>query len=193
MNEEKESLVASPSQTVGPYLHIGLDTEPLHGCMVGPATAGERIRVRIRVTDGAGVAVPDALVELWQADASGSYVDAADHQNAGPGHAFRGWGRRPTRADGWCEFETIRPGATATPDGGRQASHINVCLFARGMLRHIFTRLYFANDPLLGDDPVLALVPVDRRETLLATPDGDGAWVFEIRIQGEGETVFFDL
>jgi protocatechuate 3,4-dioxygenase alpha subunit len=187
-----ESLVASPSQTVGPYLHIGLDTEPRHGVMIGPNTPGERLRLRVRVLDGAGAPLPDALIELWQADASGRYADAADHPNPDPGEAFRGWGRRPTGKDGWSEFETIRPGVTTAPDGVRQASHINVCLFARGMLRHIFTRVYFANDPMLAGDPVLSLVPEARRGTLLAH-QADGAWAFVIRLQGDGETVFFDL
>lgn len=192
MSRQDESLVASPSQTVGPYLHIGLDTEPRHGVMVGPNTPGERIRVRVRVLDGAGEPLPDALIELWQADASGRFVEVADHSNPDPGEAFRGWGRRPTGKDGWCEFDTIRPGVTTSTDGREQASHINVCLFARGMLRHIFTRIYFAGDPMLAADPVLALVPAPRRETLVAE-QVDGAWEMTIRLQGKGETVFFDL
>jgi protocatechuate 3,4-dioxygenase alpha subunit len=186
-----ETLVATGSQTVGPYLHIGLDTEPRHGVMIGPNTPGERIRLRLRVVDGAGDPLPDALIELWQADANGRYVETADHPNPDPGEAFRGWGRRPTGKDGWCEFETIRPGAT-TADGRQQAPHVNVCLFARGMLRHIFTRVYFAGDPLLADDPVLALVPEARRQTLVAEQAED-AWAMTIRLQGDGETVFFDL
>jgi protocatechuate 3,4-dioxygenase alpha subunit len=192
VSKQNDSLVATPSQTVGPYLHIGLDTEPRHGVMIGPNTRGERIRLRLRVTDGTGSPLPDALIELWQADASGRYVDAADHPDPDPGEAFRGWGRRPTDKDGWCEFETIRPGATTAPDGRQQAPHVNVCLFARGMLRHIFTRVYFAGDPLLDADPVLALVPESRRRTLVAEPT-DGGWAMTIRLQGEGETVFFDL
>jgi protocatechuate 3,4-dioxygenase alpha subunit len=116
----------------------------------------------------------------------------ADHPNPDPGQAFRGWGRRPTDRDGWGTFETVRPGATVAADGRQQASHINVCLFARGMLRHIFTRFYFAGDPLLESDPVLALVPETRRQTLMAE-QADGAWTWTLRIQGEGETVFFDL
>jgi protocatechuate 3,4-dioxygenase alpha subunit len=159
--------------------------------MIGPNTPGERIRVRLRLLDGAGEPLPDALIELWQADAGGRYVEVADHPDPDPGQAFRGWGRRPTDRDGWCEFETIRPGVTTT-DGQTQASHINVCLFARGMLRHIFTRLYFAGDPMLAADPVLALVPASRRHTLVAEPV-DGAWVMTIHLQGGNETVFFDL
>lgn len=192
MSKPTDALVASPSQTVGPYLHIGLDTEPRHGVMVGPHTPGERLRVRIRVLDGAGVPLPDALVELWQADASGRYVEAADHPNSDPGEAFRGWGRRSTGKDGWSEFETIRPGVTTAADSRQQAPHINVCLFARGMLRHVFTRFYFDGDPMLANDPVLLLVPEARRQTLIAR-QADGAWTFVIRLQGAGETVFFDL
>jgi protocatechuate 3,4-dioxygenase alpha subunit len=192
MSNQNNSLVASPSQTVGPYLHIGLDTEPRHGVMIGPNTPGERLRVRIRVLDGVGDPLPDALIELWQADAAGRYVEVADHPNPDPGEAFRGWGRRPTGRDGWSEFETIRPGATTAADGRRQAAHINVCLFARGMLRHIFTRLYFDGDPMLAGDPVLSLVPEARRGTLIAH-QADGGWAFVIRLQGDGETAFFDL
>lgn len=192
MSAVRKPLIAIPSQTVGPYLHIGLDTEPLHGRMYGPETPGERLVLRIRVTDGAGNPVPDALIELWQADAAGEYVDRPDHDNPDPGHSFRGWGRRATNDDGWCEFETIRPGATTAPDGRRLSSHISVCLFARGLLRHLFTRIYFEDDPTLADDPVLALVPEDRRATLVARRDGD-AWIFPLRLQGAGETVFFDL
>lgn len=160
--------------------------------MIGPDTPGDRIRIRLRVLDGAGDPMPDALIELWQADASGQFVEVADHPDAGPGEAFRGWGRRATGKDGWCEFETIRPGAAPVVDGRRQAAHINVCLFARGMLRHVFTRFYFAGDPMLAGDPVLALVPSARRATLMAT-EAAGAWELTLRLQGPGETVFFDL
>src|SRR5690606_9484197 len=143
-----------PSQTVGPYLHIGLDTDPLHGRMIGPDTDGDRIRLRIQVLDGEGQPLPDALVELWQANAAGEYVEQPDHENPDPGFSFRGWGRRPADGDGWCEFETIRPGATQAPDGRTLAPHINVCLFARGMQRHVFTRIYFEDDRSRADDPV---------------------------------------
>lgn len=192
MTDPKDELVATPSQTVGPFFHGGLATEPLLGSMAGPHTKGERLRLRISVFDGAGEPLPDALVELWQADAAGRYAEQPDHPDANPGHAFRGWGRLPTSAAGECTFETIRPGATTAIDGRRQAAHINVCLFFRGIMRHIFTRMYFADDPLLPDDPVLALVPAPRRQTLVAT-HADDMWAFDIRMQGEHETVFFDL
>lgn len=192
MSGPSAPLVAIASQTVGPYLHIGLDTDQRLKRMVGPETPGERLALRIRVLDGAGEPLPDALLELWQANAEGRYVAEADHADADPGQAFRGWGRAASDAGGWCEFTTIRPGPTVAGDGRTQAAHINVCVFARGMLRHIFTRIYFAGDPRLVDDPVLAVVPEARRATLLAHP-ADGAWLFEIRLQGTGETVFFDL
>lgn len=192
MTQRDDPLVASPSQTVGPFFHAGLATEPLLGHMAGPHTRGDRLRLRVRVFDGAGAPVPDALVELWQADASGRYVDEPDHSDSDPGRAFRGWGRLPTDAAGECTFETIRPGAATGSDGRQQAPHINVCLFFRGIMRHIFTRIYFAGDPMLAHDPVMSLVPEGRRPTLVATQTG-GAWAFDIHLQGEHETVFFDL
>ncbi len=191
MTVSVEALVASGSQTVGPFFHFGLATEPQLGLMAGPETEGERIRVRIRVFDGAAVPLNDALVELWQADASGHYVDRPDGDDPAPGASFRGWGRLPTNDAGECEFETVRPGPVAA-EGVVQAAHINVCLFARGMLRHVFTRFYFEGDPMLRQDPVLELVPEVRRTTLIAKAQPD-AWTFDIRLQGPLETVFFDL
>ena len=192
MTESEDQPTATPSQTVGPFFHGGLATEPLLGLMAGPHTKGKRLRLRIRVFDGAGEPLPDALVELWQADAEGRYAGEPDHTDADPGHAFRGWGRLPTTAAGECTFDTIRPGATRAADGRQQSAHINVCLFFRGIMRHIFTRIYFADDPQLADNPVLALVPEARRRTLVATRVGD-IWTFDIHLQGDDETVFFDL
>jgi protocatechuate 3,4-dioxygenase alpha subunit len=138
--------------------------------------AASRIRLLVRVLDGAGQAVPDAVVEIWQAhDTPGS--DA-------------GFGRLGTRADGTCEFDTVRPGDP--PEG---AAHINVCLFARGLLRHLHTRLYFDSDSRLASDPLLGLVPESRRTTLIARRETGAAerWRFDIRLQGTDETVFFDV
>jgi protocatechuate 3,4-dioxygenase alpha subunit len=191
--DRARDLIASASQTVGPFFHFGLTTDATRGVMAGPGTAGERVRLRVQVVDGAGEPVPDAMVELWQADASGHYGAAAGQAGGDAARTFGGWGRLPTGSDGACEFTTIRPGTSPTagePAAG--AAHINVCLFMRGLLRHLFTRIYFAGDPALNTDPVLAIVPPERRETLVALPDGDDVWTFVIRLQGDHETVFFD-
>ena len=189
MSGDDGKLIASASQTVGPYFHFGPGDHPELGSLVTPGTRGERIRVQVRVLDGDAVPVSDALVEIWQADADGRY--AAPTSSAPGTRAFHGFGRLPTLSDGTCVFDTIRPGR---PEAD-QAAHINVCLFMRGLLRHLYTRLYFAGDRDLGGDCVLALVPGERRATLVAHPHPADAslWTFDIRLQGDGETVFFDL
>ena len=166
--------------------------------MAGPGASGERVKLHIRVTDGDDVPVPDAIIELWQADADGRYVrpdDSSKPEVAGEAPDFIGYGRMPTSMDGTCVFETIRPGPVIDPSGQFQAPHINVCFFSRGLLRQIYTRIYFSGDDRLQEDVVLACVPADRRATLLATPvaSASGEWSFDIRLQGAGETVFFDL
>jgi len=173
--------VATPSQTVGPFFHFGITTDQTLGSLAASA-AGERLRLRILVFDGAGMPLPDAMIEIYQANAAGEYGAAG----------FSGFGRLATGADGACVFETIRPGPLKTSG---QAAHINVCLFARGLLRQIYTRVYFAGDPDLDADPLLALVPADRRATLLASPSegAPGSWTWSIHLQGPSETVFFDL
>jgi protocatechuate 3,4-dioxygenase alpha subunit len=130
------------------------------------------VRLVIRVTDGAGEAVADAMVELVQAGV---------------------FGRMPTGEDGRCEFTVARPG-TVTQAANGQASHLLLCLFARGLLRHINTRIYFAGESGLDSDPVLSLVPASRRQTLLATadPTQPATWTFDLRLQGARETVFLD-
>ena len=177
-------LIASPSQTIGPFFHVAVDSDRL-GCLVTGDTDGERIRLRIGVMDGDGLPVDDALVEIWQANGAGEYVSAN----------FIGFGRLATGEDGWCVFETIRPGAVAAGEDRRQAAHINVCILARGLLRHLHTRAYFDGDSALGNDPLLALVPHDRRDTLLArrSATASDVWEFVVHLQGDGETVFFDL
>ena len=184
-------LIPTASQTVGPFFDIGLAPDARLGCLVtGPATRGERIRLCVRVLDGAGVPVPDALVEIYQANASGAYPATPS-----PGAEFHGFGRLATDADGACVFETIRPGRVSDGQAGLQAAHVNVCLFARGLLGPLYTRVYFAGDAALAEDPMLALVPADRRGTLLAVrlEDHLGTWTFEIKLQGNDETVFFEL
>lgn len=177
MNEDAR-LVATPSQTVGPFFHFAL---PGHapGRMSDRSRGGEQIRLTIRVTDADGQPVTDALVELWQMRAA---LDGADFV------------RMQTGEDGDCEFELVRPDRIPNSAGRPQAAHINVCLFARGLLRQLHTRIYFAGDPGLADDAALALVPQHRRGTLVATLDAarPGRWLFEVRLQGTQETVFFD-
>jgi protocatechuate 3,4-dioxygenase, alpha subunit len=194
----RERFIATPSQTVGPFFYFGLVHRGARGTMAGAGACGERATLHIRVTDGDEVPVPDAIIELWQADADGRYVRPDDPSKPGvTGEApdFTGYGRMPTSMDGTCVFETIRPGPITDPSGPFQAPHIDVCVFARGLLRQIYTRIYFAGDSRLNDDVVLASVPVDRRATLLATPvaSAPGEWSFDIRLQGTNETVFFDL
>jgi protocatechuate 3,4-dioxygenase alpha subunit len=182
--------IATGSQTVGPFFHFGLATDASLGLIAGPDTPGERIRLVVRVIDGDGAPVPDALVELYQADAEGRYAE----RSMPPRTGFTGFGRLPTSDEGSCAFETIRPGAVRAGQG-REAAHINMCLFMRGLLRHIYTRVYFAGDPLLDADPLLSLVPAGRRATLIAHPHPTdrGVWVYDVRLQGEQETVFFDI
>jgi protocatechuate 3,4-dioxygenase alpha subunit len=193
MGQKPAHLTATSSQTVGPFFHFGLADQATLGCLVRADTRGERIRLKIRVFDGDGIPLPDALVELWQADADGVYVRPDDPKDLLAPQGFCGFGRLPTGGDGSCAFETIRPGQVRDPQGRPQASHINVCLFARGLLRQVYTRIYFEGDPGLESDAVLALVPENRRQTLLARPGDPGEWVFDVRLQGDGETVFFDL
>ena len=176
-DDDRPALVATPSQTVGPFFSFGLTTNQALGRMAATDDAGERLRLCVRILDGAGAPVPDALVELSQAHAAGRHL----------------FGRLPTDADGACVFDTVRPAQPGVAT--REAVHINVCLFMRGLMRHVYTRIYFAGDPALQDDPVLALVAEDRRETLVAQRNADAAdvWEFDVRLQGDRETVFFDL
>lgn len=190
-----EPLCPLPSQTIGPFYHFGLTTNAALGCLARPEAKGERVRFRFRVLDGAGTAVPDAMIEIWQADASGAYDHPEDPNRHAHDPAFCGFGRLATDAEGCCTFETVRPGRVPDGRGGCQASHLNVSIFARGLLVRLSTRVYFEGDPALADDPVLSLVPEERRATLLGRRDPAEAarWNFDIRLQGEDETVFFDL
>ena len=183
--------IATSSQTVGPFFHFGLTADESLGVVASPETPGDHILLRVRVLDGAGAAVPDSVIEIYQADAAGRYASPDTPHQEG---SFSGFGRLPTGPDGWCVFRTIRPGPVRIQDQ-EQAPHVNVCLLARGLLRQIYTRIYFEDDPTLPVDPILALVPADRRHTLLAirSDDAIGAWDFVIRLQGDDETVFFDL
>ncbi|QJR11438.1 Protocatechuate 3,4-dioxygenase alpha chain [Usitatibacter rugosus] len=167
----------TPSQTVGPYLQIGLawlDTDT-----IAPAgVAGERVRIRGRMLDGDAKPIADGLLEIWQADPAGRFDNPA----------FRGFGRVPTKSDGTFAFTTIRPGRI-----GSQAPHLLVGVFARGLLKRAVTRMYFPGDATHDSDPLLSLVEPARRATLVARPAGDGSLEWNIVLQGPHETVFFDL
>jgi protocatechuate 3,4-dioxygenase alpha subunit len=185
----------TPSQTVGPFFSVGLSwpSQP-QNVLVNDLTHGERIRIEGTVFDGAGQSVEDALIEIWQANAHGRYRHALDTGPAPIDPAFFGFGRCPTDPNGAFRFDTVKPGSIHGGDGKRHAPHINVTVFARGMLVHAFTRMYFAGDPL-ETDPTLALVDVIRRGTLVGerTVHGDSVvYRWDIHLQGERETVFFD-
>ncbi len=189
------SLQATTSQTVGPYLHIGLNwlmTTDLTSAMAGGVDAGSRVTITGRVVDGNGRAVGDSLIEIWQADAHGKYADPV--RAATPGFkGFLGFGRCATDDDGAFQFTTIKPGAVTGPGGKPQAPHIAVNVFARGLLRHLVTRIYFPGERGNETDPVLQLVPAARRATLIATLGArSGTLEWNVVLRGEHETVFFD-
>lgn len=189
-------LVPTPSQTVGPFFHFCLTSEnACVGRIAGPQVKGERVWLRIRVVDGKGEGVPDAMIEIWQANSEGKYNHPDDPQTKMVEPDFLGFGRMGTGEDGSCEFETVKPGRVPGPGNVPQAPHLNLAVFARGMLKQLYTRLYFAGDPANQEDPVLALVPAERRKTLMANQDSArrSGWHADVRLQGDDETVFFDV
>jgi protocatechuate 3,4-dioxygenase alpha subunit len=176
------SLHATTSQTVGPYLHIGLTRMIIENLAPG-RVPGERVVIEGRVLDGDGSPVNDALLEIWQADSRGRYGTKS----------FLGFGRSATDDKGMFRFQTIKPGRVPGPGGKLQAPHIAVNVFMRGQLKQLVTRIYFPGDPANGADPVLGLVPASRRATLIAQKRGKaGALEWNVILQGKGETVFFD-
>lgn len=184
---------ATPSQTVGPFFHFALPY-PGGDTLTNDATLGERVTLEGRVTDGAGEAVADALIEIWQANAQGRYNHPDDTQDRQLDPNFNGFGRTCTDEQGHYRFHTIKPGAVPGPDGTPQAPHIAVSVLGRGILKRMATRLYFEGDPANGADPILALIPRERKGTLIAARIDDGAaYRFDIRLQGDNETVFFDI
>jgi protocatechuate 3,4-dioxygenase alpha subunit len=197
-----ETTGITPSQTVGPFFKYGLTphgtydwNDAFTNNLITPDASGERIRIEGKVFDGDGAPVRDAMLEIWQADAQGRFADPKDRR-ALPNAAFRGFGRCGTDDDGAWAFDTIKPGQVPDPDGKPQAPHILLAIFARGMLLHLYTRIYFEGEPANAADPVLALVPADRRATLIAarsSANGGAVYRFDIRLQGDGETVFFDV
>jgi len=165
--------------------------------LASDTTPGERIRIEGYVFDGDGKTVPDAMVEIWQANTYGRYNHPDDKQEKPLDPNFRGWGRSGTDKTGGFSFETVKPGAVPGPDASVQAPHINVTVFARGMLVHAYTRIYFSDEPANESDPVLSSIKDKRRRrTLIAAREeknGKPVYRFDIRLQGENETVFFDM
>jgi protocatechuate 3,4-dioxygenase alpha subunit len=192
--EQHDDVVASegptPSQTVGPFFHYALPYD------AGPRLAGAdragTITLSGRVLDGEDAPIPDAMVEIWQADEYGRLETVGVHGEVGPGE-FRNFGRCGTTADGGYQFRTVKPGAVPTVEGTQQAPHIALSVFARGLLRQVVTRVYFDDEPTANaSDPLLAAVAADRRATLIAT-GVDGGYRFDVRVQGVDETVFLDV
>lgn len=186
------SLRGSTSQTIGPYLRIGLEWMQIED-LAPEGVAGERVRIEGQVIDGDGKPVNDAAVELWQANSHGRYASPEDTQDKPLDARFRGYGRSLTDAEGRFRFRTIRPGRVPGPDGTLQAPHLNVTIFMRGLLKQLQTRMYFPHDPANADDPVLKLVPPERRVTLVAHKRPDGVLEWNLVLQGPQETVFFDF
>jgi len=185
------SLRASTSQTIGPYLRIGLEWMQIED-LAPKGVAGERVRIRGRVLDADGKPVNDAAVEVWQANSHGRYASPEDKQDKPLEEAFRGYGRSLTDDKGAFRFNTIKPGRVPGPGGKPQAPHLTVTVFMRGLLKQLQTRMYFPAEPANAQDPVLALVPAARRSTLIARRAGkDLEW--NIVLQGRDETVFFDF
>lgn len=191
------SLGETPSQTVGPFFSIGL-SGPDENVLAHADLPGERIRVEGRVLDGEGAPIGDALIEIWQANSLGRYRHPDDSRDDIPlDEGFTGFGRAVTIFEtGEYWIDTVKPGPIPDPEGEMQAPHLCLIVQARGLLNPLFTRLYFSDEAGANNhDLVLRMVPRERRATLIASQeDGDpGVYRFDIRLSGEGETVFFDV
>lgn len=185
----------TPSQTVGPFFHPGLILGG-ENILVNERTSGAHILIVGKVFDGDGEPVPDAMIEIWQADAQGYFNHPADPQHAKADKKFRGFGRADTVDAGNFLFKTVKPGPVAWDDEQNQAPHVNVRVFSRGMLIHAYTRLYFSDESGNETDPLLnSIDDPQRRQTLIATlekSDDLPTYRFDIILQGDGETVFFN-
>ena len=188
-------LPLTSSQTVGPFFSGALlRKDAIRNVLTQPETIGERIRIEGRVLDGDGLPIPDAMVEIWQANAHGRYNHPTDKGTLDT--SFLGFGRSGTNEDGGYWFETIKPGSVPFDNVRLQAPHIGVAIFARGLLNHLVTRLYFEDEPTNSLDPILQYVPAERRATLLAKREAQGTAVvyrFDILLQGANETAFFNV
>jgi protocatechuate 3,4-dioxygenase alpha subunit len=215
-NQDADLFGQTPSQTVGPFFHYGLPwkggadlvgqsdmgarpelfPEAHYVLNLAPpkgAVSGETIVLEGVVYDAGGQPVPDAMIEIWQANAAGRYASPDDHRTDLPlDEGFIGFGRASTSEEGIYRFRTVMPGAVPGPGNSLQAPHIAVSVFGRGLIKRLVTRVYFAGQEANETDPILALVPIERRDTLIARKVDD-AWRFDIVLQGARETVFFDI
>ncbi len=182
------------SQTVGPFFHIGLRWL-FDERVVRDDAPGRHIVVQGKVLDGDGSPIPDALIEIWQADSNGTYSHPHEAHEKPVSPGFRGYARVPTSDEGRFRLYTVKPGRVPAPGGGMQAPHVLVALFMRGLLRQLITRIYFSDEPSNDEDFVLLHVPALRRATLVATCTDAQPEIFEwnIVLQGPHETVFLDL
>jgi protocatechuate 3,4-dioxygenase alpha subunit len=204
-------LTLTASQTVGPFFHDCLmRTDAACDMLISDTTEGQRIRIEGRVIDGDGAGVPDAVLEIWQANSHGRYNHPADNRDLPLDPAFTGYGRIATQHDGKFCFTTIKPGAVPFDRRRVQAPHISLAVLGRGLLNHLYTRIYFDDEQLTAADPVLQRIAPDRRPTLIARrdanesgreklyrPDGapqrDVVYRIDIVLQGANETVFFEI
>ena len=192
-----DKLIPTPSQTVGPFFHLGMD-RPEWNDLTTDNPTGARIAIEGRILDGDGMPVPDAVIELWQANAAGRYNHPDDPQTDKPlDPNFRGFGRAATDSEGHFRIVTIKPGPVPGRGNALQAPHINLALFARGLLIHLFTRIYFADEPANAADPLLSSIEdAAVRGTLLARRAGSDSpplYHFDIVLQGENETAFLEI
>jgi protocatechuate 3,4-dioxygenase alpha subunit len=200
----------TPSQTVGPFFAYGLTPkgrahwdpngtytwkETIGDNLITPDVTGDKIRIEGTIYDGDGLPITDAMIEIWQADAQGRYANPRDNR-ALPNAKFKGFGRSATDKKGVFGFDTIKPGPVQGANGKMQAPHIVFCIYSRGMLRQVYTRMYFGDEAANSADAILAMVPTERRQTLIARKEagrGGTVYRFDIRMQGDNETVFFDI
>ena len=192
-------LPLTPSQTVGPFFHDAL-MRPDARCdvLASDSTEGTHIRIDVRDLDGDGSGVPDAELEIWQAKHHGRYNHPSDTRDLPLDPAFTGYGRIATQGDGKFCFTTIKPGSVPFDRRRLQAPHISVAVLGRGLLNHLYTRIYFEDEQLTTVDPVLQRIPPDRRPTLIARRDSNASgrekvYRIDIVLQGTGETVFFEI
>lgn len=185
------SLFLTAAQTVGPFVAISFEHTRIED--VAPhGVSGDRVVIQGRVLDGDGKPVEDAVLETWQANAHGKYAHPEDVREKLIEPPFKGFGRVLSNRQGGFRFSTIKPGRVPGPGDTLQAPHLVVLVFMRGLLKHLVTRVYFPDEPANAEDPILKLVSAHRRSTIIARPSGEGALEWNVVLQGENETVFFD-